>query len=200
MKMKYLVPAIMLFLMLWCGKAGAQVQPAADSLKTGSTPAAVQQKDTRPMRERIGFNISTSFWFNASSTFFEFSPVIVYKLPGMISLGAGPTYIYNRDRINRVNLHGWGGKVFSRAQLTNWFYAYTEYQGIDNQYISAIDLPNNKVTKSSGYVDSWFLSLGANIRMGKRYGINLQALYDVLHNNTTSPYLSAWTYRIGFGF
>jgi hypothetical protein len=170
----------------------------ANQLQTQTT--AQKHTDTRPISQRIGFDITTSFWINPSSTFFEFSPVVVYYFPRIISIGTGPAYIYNRDRINQVNLSGWGGKVFSRAQLTRWFYAYTEYQGINNQYISGINSSTNEVTKSKEYVDSWFLSLGVNIRITKRHGINLQALYDVLYNRETSPYYGAWTYRVGFGF
>jgi hypothetical protein len=170
----------------------------ANQLQTQTT--AQKHVDTRPISQRIGFDITTSFWINPSSTFFEFSPVLVYYFPRIISIGTGPAYIYNRDRINQVNLSGWGGKVFSRAQLTRWFYAYTEYQGINNQYISGINSSTNEVTKSKEYVDSWFLSLGVNIRITKRHGINLQALYDVLYNKETSPYYGAWTYRVGFGF
>jgi hypothetical protein len=170
----------------------------ANQLQTQTT--AQKHADTRPISQRIGFDITTSFWINPSSTFFEFSPVVVYYFPRIISIGTGPAYIYNRDRINQVNLSGWGGKVFSRAQLTKWFYAYTEYQGINNQYISGINSSTNEVTKSKEYVDSWFLSLGVNIRITKRHGINMQALYDVLYNNETSPYYGAWTYRVGFRF
>jgi hypothetical protein len=163
-------------------------------------PGAKKPADTRPLSQRIDFDINTSFWFNRSSTFFEFSPVLAYKFPRIISIGAGPAYIYNRDRVQRINLSGWGGKVFSRAQLMKWIYAYTEYQGINNQYISNIDLSTNEITKSKEYVDSWFLSMGVNIRITKRHGINFQALYDVLYNKDTSPYFGAWTYRVGFGF
>jgi len=184
-----------------------QLQIQNDSLdaakkKAATTTQTTMQKhaDTRPISQRIGFDINTSFWINTSSTFFEFSPVVVYNFPRIISIGTGPAYIYNRDRIHQVNLSGWGGKVFSKAQLTKWFYAYTEYQGINNQYISGINSSTNEVTKSKEYVDSWFLSLGVNIRITKRHGINLQALYDVLYNRETSPYYGAWTYRIGFGF
>jgi hypothetical protein len=170
----------------------------ANQLQTQTT--AQKHADTRPISQRIGFDITTSFWINPSSTFFEFSPVVVYNFPRIISIGTGPAYIYNRDRIHQINLSGWGGKVFSRAQLTKWFYAYTEYQGINNQYISSINSSTNEVTKSKEYVDSWFLSLGVNIRITKRHGINMQALYDLLYNKETSPYYGAWTYRIGFGF
>lgn len=163
-------------------------------------PTAPKQADTRPILKRIDFNASTSFWINPSSTFFEFSPVLSYRFPKTYSIGAGPAYIYNHDRTTDINLSGWGGKVFGRAQLLRWFYGYTEYQGINNQYISGYDLSTDEVTKSKQYVDSWFLSLGVNLRLTKRHGINLQALYDVLYNKTTSPYYGAWTYRIGFGF
>lgn len=176
--------------------AAAKQKAATSTLQT----SAPKQRDTRPISQKIDFDLSTSFWINPTSTFFEFSPVVAYKFPRIISIGAGPAYIYNRDRIRQINLSGWGGKVFSRAQLTRWFYAYTEYQGINNQYITGYNSTTNKVTKSKEFVDSWFLSLGINLRVTKRHGINLQALYDVLYNKSTSPYYGAWTYRIGFGF
>ena len=217
---------LLIFSMFVCLTAGAQTSNNADSLKTDSLYKANQLKmqndsleaakkkaaattaqttvkkkgDTRPMSERIGFDINTSFWINVSSTFIEFSPVVFYKFPKVISIGAGPAYIYKRDRINKINLHGWGAKIFGRANFAKSLYAYTEYQGIGNQYISGIDLSTGKITKSKQYVDSWFLSLGVNMRIGKRHGINMQALYDVLFNKTASPYYGAWTYRIGFGF
>ena len=198
-----------IFLMALCLHGIAQAQNNTATSKSDSLykanqlqiqTSAQKQVDTRPISQRIGFDINTSFWINPSSTFFEFSPVVVYYFPRIISIGTGPTYIYKRDRINLVKLSGWGGKVFSRAQLTKWFYAYTEYQGINNQYISGVNSSTNEVTKSKQYVDSWFLSLGVNIRLTKRHGINMQALYDVLYNKETSPYYGAWTYRIGFGF
>jgi hypothetical protein len=208
MRFKNRFAVLLLVLTALCLNISAQNQNISVSSKTdtlnkaATTSQAPVRKniDTRPVSQRIGFDITTSFWINPSSTFFEFSPVVVYYFPRIISIGTGPAYLYNHDRIHQVNLSGWGGKVFSKAQLTRWFYAYTEYQGINNQYISGINSSTNEVTKGKGYVDSWFLSLGINFRITKRHGINLQALYDVLYNKETSPYYGAWTYRIGFGF
>jgi hypothetical protein len=208
MRFKKRFSALLLTSMALCLNIGAQNQNNTGTSKTDSlnkanstSQAPARRKvDPRPFFQRIDFDINTSFWINPSSTFFEFSPVVAYRFPKIISIGAGPAYIYNRDRIQKVNLSGWGGKVFSRAQLTKWFYAYTEYQGISNQYISGINIPDNEISKSKEYVDSWFLSLGVNLRISKRRGINMQALYDVLYNKETSPYYGAWTYRIGFGF
>jgi hypothetical protein len=208
MRFKNRFAVLLLVLTALCLNISAQNQNISVSSKTdtlnkaATTSQAPVRKniDTRPVSQRIGFDITTSFWINPSSTFFEFSPVVVYYFPRIISIGTGPAYLYNHDRIHQVNLSGWGGKVFSKAQLTRWFYVYTEYQGINNQYISGINSSTNEVTKGKGYVDSWFLSLGINFRITKRHGINLQALYDVLYNKETSPYYGAWTYRIGFGF
>jgi hypothetical protein len=191
---------VVVFLLTLCFTVNAQ--SSVDSVKKDSVaPISVQKSiDNRPLHQRIGFDLTTSFWMNVSSTFFEFSPVMVYRFPKTYSIGTGPTYIYNRDRIRKIDLNGWGAKVFGKAQFTNWLYAYTEYQGINNQYISGIDLNTNKAIKSTAFVDSWFLSLGMNIRAGKRHGINIQTLYDVLYDGVKSPYYGAWTYRIGFGF
>jgi hypothetical protein len=191
-----------LLFIISCSILSVKAQTNADSLKTDSIAKLSVQKsrDTRPLKQKIGFDLYTSFWMNASSTFFEFSPVVFYRFPKTYSIGTGPTYIYNHDRIRKIDLNGWGAKVFAKAQFTNWLYAYTEYQGINNQYVSGFDLITNKATKSTAFVDSWFLSIGMNIRSGKRHGINIQALYDVLYDGVKSPYYGAWTYRIGFGF
>ncbi len=180
---------LLLFVSIISISAHAQNQITSDSLKLDSLNKANQQKiyndsvaasknqaavseqsatkkrDTRPLSERIDFDINTSFWVNTSNLFFEFSPVVSYRFPKVISIGVGPTYCYNRDKNIDETLNGWGGKVFTKADLTKWFYAYTEYQGINNQYISGIE--NNNVVKDYHYVDSWFLSLGINIHKPK---------------------------------
>jgi hypothetical protein len=169
---------------------GSIVKPAANTVK----------KDNRPVSQRLRVSISTSFWVNPSNSYFEFSPLISYYFPKTFSIGAGPAYVLNRDRRNDINLNGWGGKVYGRANLTPRLYAWTEYQGIDNQYISGIDPITKKISRSTEYINSWFLSMGLNIPMGKRRSINIQALYDVLYKKSNSYTYSPVTYRIGFGF
>ena len=188
-------------------KANKQLQMQNDSLKqvqqkpamVQTSSSAVKAKDSRPILKRLSVDFSTSFWINPSNVYFEFSPTVMYHFPKTFAIGTGPTYIYRRDLVRDVNLNGWGGKVFGKANVTHWFYAWTEYQGISNQHITVND-QSGTISKDYEYVDSWFLSLGVNIRIGKRHGINLQALYDVLYKKGTSAYYSPWTYRIGFGF
>ena len=184
--------------------------PRPDTLvKATTVPAGQQQqvqqqkqaqkktvrKDTRPLKDRIDIDLNTSFWINPSQVSGEISLLVSYRFPKILSIGTGPTYIFNYQRATEKNLNGLGGKVFVKAQLLKFFYLWTEYQGIDNQYISDW----NPVTLSSGYVDSWFIGAGVNIRLGKRSGINMSVLYDLLHGSD-SPYSSATTYRLGFSF
>jgi hypothetical protein len=185
--------------------ANKQLQLQNDSLKkvqqqtVKTSSSAPRNKDTRPVIKRFSLDLSTSFWINPSNIYFEFSPTVMYHFPKRLGIGAGPAYIYRKDVINDVGINGWGAKVFGKANLTRWFYAWTEYQGINSQHIAGID-QSGTVTKDHEYVDSWFLSLGINLRIGKRHGINLQALYDVLYKESATVYFSPWTYRIGFGF
>jgi hypothetical protein len=188
-------------------KANEQLKTQNDSLKMAqqkaddAQPNAPRQKnkDQRPFIKRLSFDISTSFWINPSSVYFEFSPMLIYNFPKTYSIGTGPAYIYRKDIVNKVSLNGLGGKVFARANFTKWLYGWTEYQVINNQHITDIDI-QGKVSKGTEYVDSFFLSLGINIRLGKRHAFNAQALYDVMYKESTSVYYSPWTYRIRFGF
>lgn len=146
------------------------------------------RKDTRPLKDRINFDLGTSFWVNPHQVFGEVSFLISYRFPKILSIGTGPVYIFNYQRGPKENLNGWGGKVFARASLLKFIYLWTEYQGIDNQLIDG----------GRAYVDSWFLGAGLNIRLGRRFGINMSVLYDVLYNSSNSPYYSPVIYRLGF--
>ncbi|MCX6268997.1 MAG: hypothetical protein NTW16_16865 [Bacteroidetes bacterium] len=169
-------------------------EPVAQKPQEQPVKAKVR-KDTRPLKDRIDFNLGTSFWVNKSSTFGQVSLLVSYRFPKILSLGAGPTYIFNYQRGSDQNLNGWGGIVFARAQLLKFFYLWTNYQGIDNQYID-----QNSNTRDHTYVDSWFLGGGVNIRFGRRTGINLSVTYDVLYDKTYSPYINPVVYSVGFGF
>ena len=173
-----------------------QTQPKTEAPKQQGTATAQAsiKKDTRPFMKRWTFDIGTGFWTNTSGSYFEISPTLTYHFPKIWAIGGGPTYVYRHNKDFDEDLNGFGGKLYAQANLTKWFYAWTEYQGISNQYI-VIDDNTNKIERQQGYVDSWFLSLGIHIRR-----FNAQALYDVLYDKTRSPYGNAWTYRIGFGF
>jgi hypothetical protein len=167
--------------------------------KTDNQPKTKSaRKDTRPLKDRIDLDLNTSFWMNTSQVFGEVSLLVSYRFPKILSIGTGPTYIFNYQRGAKENLNGWGGKIFARAQLLKFFYLWTEYQGIDNQHLEKNE--TGAYVKKYEYVDSWFLGAGVNIRFGRRMGLNLSVLYDVLYESKYSPYYSPVVYRVGFSF
>ena len=154
------------------------------------------RKDTRPLKDRIDFDANTGFWVNTHQVLGQITLLVTYRFPKILSIGAGPTYIYNYQRGDKQNLNGWGGKIYSRAQLLKFFYLWTEYQGIDNQYISGRNADNSPI-RSHTYVGSWCVGAGLNIRLGRKAGINLSVMYDLLQPSH-SPYYNKTVFCFGF--
>jgi hypothetical protein len=164
------------------------------------TAAKPVRKDNRPLKDRLDFDFNTSFWANTKQVFGEINVLVWYKFPKILRIGTGPTYIFNYQRQYDKNLNGFGGKVIVRADLLNFIYASTEYQGIDNQYLVIDPQDSKKYTTHYNYVDSWFVTAGVNIRLGRRNAINMSVNYDLLYDSKTSPYYNALIYRVGYSF
>ena len=165
------------------------VQPVA-SATTTTTTQPKQRKDTRPLKDRIDFNINTGFWANSGQATGELMVLVSYRFPKILSIGAGPTYVYSYQYNVSKSLSGYGGKIFARAQLLKFIYLWTEYQGLSNQYVSGY----NPVTTDRAYSDSWFWGAGLNF-----FGINVSVMYDILHDSK-SLYAGATICRLGYSF
>jgi hypothetical protein len=186
------------------------IKTKSDSLQqpvqtTQATTAPKQQtahvrKDNRPLRDRILWDFNTSFWANRQQVLFNASILVSYKFPKILSIGTGPVYVFSYRKDADVSLNGFGAQVVVKAQLLKFFYLWTSYQGLSNQYITEVTTNPVSFTWNRGYVDSWFAGAGVNLRLGRRFGINLSAVYDFLYNSTDSPYTSAFIYQFGFSF
>ena len=179
----------------------ASISPAPPSAP--AVPAVPKtprvRKDTRPFRDRIDADISTSYWANSQQSSFNASLLISYMFPKIVSIGAGPVYVYSHRKDADADLNGFGGQVFVQARLLKFFHLWTSYQGLKNQYITQITYNPVSYVRESGYVDSWYAGAGLNLRLGKRGGFSVSVLYDFLYNKGTSPYPNAWSYQFGFG-
>ena len=215
--MKYFIVFILLCLI---GLTGFSQQPVvADSAKNHPKPDSVKQaapvvktaeaqrqqvkqpkKDMRPLKDRIDVNFSTSFWASSWQAYFNASILVTYRFPKILSLGAGPLYVFSHRKDVEVNLNGFGGQVIARAQLLKFFYLWTSYQGISNQYLTDVKTNPVSYTWNRNYVDSWYAGAGVNIHLGRRFGFNFSVLYDFLYDPVQSPFHSNVSYQVGFGF
>lgn len=144
------LPILIIFFVVPAWALAQEIIPA-DTLRTKTDVKQPRtRKDTRPWIKRLDFDISTGFWVTSSQATGELMVTVAYKFPKILSIGAGPSYVYSYNRTVSQNLNGYGGKIFVRARLLKFIFLWTEYQGLSNQYISDFD----PVITSRAYSDS----------------------------------------------
>lgn len=157
-------------------------------------------KDMRPMKDRLGFGLGTGFWISPSQTYIEVAPTLAYRFPKVLITGIGYRYIYRHNRYNNTDLHSHGPLFFARANLTKRIYLWSEYEILSSQYYDN-SYVSDEVIYSKATIDSWFVGLGFIRQVGRKGGLSMQILYNLLYDkNPNSPYYSALTYRVGYFF
>jgi hypothetical protein len=177
-------------------KAVAQPVAAAPTEAT-SEVSATAKKDQRTMKEKFGFGLGASFWFSSDETYVEVSPTLAYRFPKMLTTGIGYRYIYQHYKPTDTDLNSYGPLAFARADMIPKIYFWTEYEYLKNKYIS----DDHDIDNFTSDTDSWFVGLGFTQSVGRRGGIGIQVLYNVLYDdNEYSPYYGPVIYRIGYFF
>ncbi len=189
---------------LCCASAFGQSDTAKTTTPVQTTaPAATPpktKKDTRPLKDRLDFGLGTGFWITPSQTYVEVAPLLAYRFPKVLVTGVGYRYIYRHDRYTNNDLNSYGPNIFARANLTKRIYLWTEYEYLNTQHYNG-SYVNNEVSRTTSHADSWFVGLGFIRQVGRRGGISMQLLYNILYErNQYSPYYSAFTYRVGYFF
>lgn len=136
----------------------------------------------------MGFNINSDFLS------YSVSPYAGYKFTDRLS--AGMRFTYQHARYNqidvRVNSYGFG--PFARFQLTEQFFAYTEYEYLT---FRAEDRTANVEFARENF-DSWFLGGGLSQPFGRNAAFNIMFLYNLLYDDgTNTPYNSPIVLRAG---
>lgn len=131
--------------------------------------------------------------FNAGSNFFSISvsPLMGYKITERFSAGVQITYQYTR--ITNLRAHNYGGGPFLRFNVTQKFFAYTEYEYMN---FGLPVLPPNESPRFD--FTSYFVGLGYTEPIGDVLAFNVIALYNLLYQDgTNSPYNSPFVFRVG---
>lgn len=174
-------------------------QDSAIAVQTQPKPPK-QRKDNRPINQRIDFGLGTGFWITPSQTYLELAPSVAYRFPKALVTGIGYRYIYRHQRVINNDLNSYGPNVFARLTLTKRIYLWTEYEILNSQYYTQ-PYVNNEISRKTSTVDSWFVGLGFMRQVGRKGGVSMQILYNVLYEREqNSPYYSAFTYRVGYFF
>ena len=133
-------------------------------------------------------------------TVINISPIMGYMVTPRLSVGPGITYQYLKgDAINYYtgqrysydqNIFGFRG--FARYNITPMFFAHSEYESLKVEY------PNEF---APGFANEWvpgfFVGGGVFQPVGRRAGIGLTVLFNLLYDEIKSPYNSNLVLRAG---
>ena len=135
-----------------------------------------------PPKERIwdkvyfGGNMGMQF---GTSTFFEISPLIGYRITDKFSAGLGATYQYfhYKDRYFDLETNVYGGRIFSRYLFTDYLFGHAEYEYLN---LEAFDFfPRRRVDVGSLMAGAGYI---------QRFGRNSAIVGMILYNFTESAY------------
>lgn len=149
--------------------------------------------------DRTYFGGNFSFQFG-DLTVINVSPLMGYMVTPKLSVGPGITYQYLKgdayDYYTGLrysydsNIFGW--RAFARYNITPMFFAHTEYESLKVEY------PNEF---GPGLVKDWvpgfFVGGGVFQPVGRRAGIGLTLLFNLLYDEIQSPYNSNLVIRAG---
>ncbi|XOV91824.1 MAG: hypothetical protein ACFHWX_16630 [Bacteroidota bacterium] len=119
------------------------------------------------------------------------SPLIGYKITERFS--GGLQFSYQYVRLNSYRSNNYGGGPFLRLNITQKFFAYTQYEYMN---YGLLTLPPDKGPRYD--FRSLFVGLGYSEPIGKNFAFNITALYNLLYKDgSQSPYNSPLMFRVG---
>jgi hypothetical protein len=204
MKTIYQIVPIVLLTLFIRADVLAQTEPASKSRNPElenrqAREEAPQQKP--PLKERLYFGGGFGAWFSQDFSYLELSPIVGYMISQRFSAGAGITYQYvSRTYYNsatrtdfKVSDHIYGGRLFGRAQLYGPLFAYAEFESIS---FNLYDPTDDTFTRT--WVPGLMLGGGLMQPLGRKGGVGITVMYNVLYDDLRSPYNSPVIYRLSF--
>ncbi len=160
------------------------------SAQTDSTRTYYEEPTAPDFWEKVtvGGNFSLLF---GNFTFVDVSPTIGYRFTDSFTAGPGFTYRY----IRRRGFQPWslyGGRVFARQRFGQQFFVQTELESLNTQ------IAGNPRELSRTWVPGFFLGGGLFQPVGRRAGIIISAMYNLIYDVNRSPYPSPWNFNVGF--
>ncbi|MBK6267244.1 hypothetical protein JKA74_19540 [Marivirga sp. S37H4] len=157
----------------------------------------VDEESTFFERLYIGGNFGLQIGTNITQI--EVSPAVGYMINQKASAGVGVIYQYfsaniqTQNRVYEIKTNIYGGKLFGRYNITDFLFAYTEYENIN---LDVVNLNTSEIERD--WVPGLFVGAGYFQPIGRRSGVNLMLLYNLAYDPLKSPYNSAFNLRLGF--
>ncbi|MEQ9405770.1 MAG: hypothetical protein RIM99_19420 [Cyclobacteriaceae bacterium] len=149
------------------------------------------------LSDKIYFGGGFGFSAGNNVTNISLSPQVGYKITPRFSSGFGITYQYVKFKSIDTSISNFGWSIFSRYNVTQQFFAYTEFENLKFEYFTSF---NPERTDSDTY-NSLLVGAGYTESLAGRASFSISALYNVLYDATDpiQPYDSPWQIRAGVG-
>ncbi len=151
---------------------------------------AVEEGDS--FKDRVFTGGGLGFSVNNVFSSFSVSPIVGYQVSNNFSAGIGGTYQINSFRNVDLRFTNYGARLFGRYNFTEEFFAYTEYEYLNFEFLAN----QGQESVREGF-NSYFVGGGYSIPVGNRAAITAIALYNVAHVQGNSPYPSPLIFRAG---
>ena len=150
------------------------------------------------LADRIYFGGGGGLSVSDNQTNISIFPQVGYKITERYSAGVG--FIYQYVQIRQpidASLSNFGWSVFNRYNITQQFFAYTEFERLRFEYFTSF---TPERTDKSSY-NSLLVGGGYSEQIGGRSAFSIMALYNVLYDESEEvrPYNSPWVIRAGIG-
>ncbi|WP_462248070.1 hypothetical protein [Ekhidna sp.] len=150
------------------------------------------------LADRIYFGGGGGINVGSNQTNISLAPQVGYKITDRYSAGVGVIYQYVRIKQPiSTTLSNFGWSVFNRFNVTNQFFAYTEFERLSFEFLTSVS--PERTDKAS--FNSLLVGAGYAEQLAGRASFNVMALYNVLYdeNENPRPYNSPWVIRAGVG-
>lgn len=155
-------------------------------------------EDDPPLKDRMYYGGNFSLQFG-SLTYIDVSPLAGVMLTERFSTGLGATYQYLSFRRTKSSSSVYGGRIFGRYNITENFFAHTEFESLNTAYVVPGATPDqDKITRD--WVNGVFIGGGYFTPFGSRGGPNITLLYNLTYDSRRSPYNEPYVIRVGFVF
>ena len=157
--------------------------------QTGSEPP-----ESNSFKDRIFIGGGLGLQFG-TITNIEVSPLIGYRLTDNFSAGLGASYIYFKrkfDNYDDFETSIYGYRLFARRNIGQQFFAQVEYENLSLEFFDPFDGSTGRQ-----WIPGFFIGGGIFQPIGNRAGLNLSAMYNLMHDDVRSPYNSPLVLRIG---
>lgn len=163
-------------------------------LMSGSALGFAQQADDESSpspsfyeRLTLGGNFGLRF---GNVTFIDISPTVGYRFTDRFTAGPGITYRYLKFRgYDATSIYGY--RAFARHTIGRQFFAQTEFENLYANYVTL----DRRLERD--WVPGLLVGGGLYQPIGRRSGVFISALYNVLFDNIRSPYASPWVFNVG---